>query len=121
MALDIVNLIENNPISRLSTTTYQSKLLNKIRDNFTDDEQHLFIASFYCYLNFNDPKDFVIDLDNIWEWLGFSRKDHAKDLLTKKTKSNPFKEDVDYKILLPRAGEQDITKKHGGHNKKKLS
>ena len=99
MALNIVNLIENNPISKLSTTTYQSKLLNKIRDNFTDDEQHLFIASFYCYLNFND-KDFAIDIDNIWQWLGFSRKDHAKELLTKKCTI-----DIDYKVISPRAGE----------------
>jgi hypothetical protein len=44
--LNIVELIENNPIARLSTT-YQNKLLAKIKTKFTDNEQQLFIASFY--------------------------------------------------------------------------
>ena len=101
MVLDIVNLIENNPVSKLSDA-YQSKLLTKIQDSFTDDQQHLFIASFYCYLNC-DPNEFVIDLDNIWEWLGFSRKDPAKKTLVKQ-----FTKDVDYKILLHQLAEQDI-------------
>ena len=39
--LNIVELIEKNPITKLSTT-YNSKLLNKIKDNFTGFEQQLF-------------------------------------------------------------------------------
>ena len=27
--------------------------------------------------------DFVIDFDNVWKWLGFTRKDSAKKLLEK--------------------------------------
>ncbi len=38
----IVNLFENNPISKFNTTKYQSK--------FTNYEQQLFLSSFYCYL-----------------------------------------------------------------------
>ena len=114
MALDIVNLIENNPVSKLSTTIYQSKLLNKIRDNFTDDEQHLFIASFYCYLHFDDG-DFVIDIENIWEWLGFSAKQKCKNLLTKN-----FTCDIDYKILLTQESKQNNEDNRGGHNKEKI-
>lgn len=34
-SLDIVELIENNPITRL-TNTYQNKLITKIKNNFTD-------------------------------------------------------------------------------------
>ena len=40
--LNIVDLIENNPITRL-TNTYQNKLLFKIKDNFNDTEQQLLI------------------------------------------------------------------------------
>ena len=43
---DIVNLIEKNPLTCLSND-YQSKLLNKIKEQFNNDEQNLFIASFY--------------------------------------------------------------------------
>ena len=92
--LNIVELIENNPIARLSDT-YQNKLLAKIKTNFTNNEQQIFIASFYCYLNYNQKNDFVIDLDNIWKWLGFSQKIKAKQMLEKN-----FMINTDYKLFL---------------------
>jgi hypothetical protein len=55
----------------------------------------------------------VIDLDNIWKWVGFQQKYHAKYLLEKK-----FQPDIDYKILLPNVREQ--TKSRGGHNKETI-
>jgi len=110
--LNIVDLIENNPITRL-TNTYQNKLLTKIKSNFNDTEQQLFISSFYCYLNYNKC-DFIIDLDNIWKWLGFSQKIRAKELLEKN-----FKLDIDYKCLLSLDRNQTNTGR-GGHNKEKI-
>jgi len=71
--LDIVKLIEENPITKLSND-YNIKLLSKIKANFSDFEQQLFLSSFYCYLNCDPVKDFVIDLDNVWKWLGFNQK-----------------------------------------------
>jgi len=82
MSLNIVELIENNPITKLSNT-YQANLLTKIKEQFTDTEQQLFVSSFYCYLNYNQKNDFVIDLDDVWKWLGFSQKVNAKTLLEK--------------------------------------
>lgn len=71
----------------------------------------MFVASFYCYLNNNPRTDFVIDLDNVWEWIGFKQKVKAKLLLEKY-----FTIDIDYKKLLSRLGKQD-EQKHGGYNK----
>ena len=88
--LDIVNLINNSPISKLSNE-FQTNLLHKIQETFTDDQQQLFVASFYTYLNYNSKTDFVIDLDKVWKWIGFSRKDHAKTLLLKH-----FTKDIDF-------------------------
>jgi hypothetical protein len=51
------------------------------------------------YLQYDSEKDFVIDLDNIYKWLGFTRKDNAKRLLV-----NHFKLDIDYKIMTPPIG-----------------
>ena len=96
---DIVNLIERNPLTCLSND-YQSKLLNKIKEQFNNDEQQLFIASFYSYLNYN-KYEFVIDLDDIWKWLGFSEKSKCKKLLV-----NNFIEENNYKIALAREGER---------------
>ena len=56
--LDIVSLIEKNPITRLSNN-YQNDFINKIKQNFTEDEQQLFVANFYCYLNYN-KNEFII-------------------------------------------------------------
>ena len=49
-SLNIVELIENNPITKLSSS-YNGKLLTKIQEGFTDFEQQLFVSSFYGYLN----------------------------------------------------------------------
>jgi len=113
MSLNIVELIENNPITKLSNT-YQGNLLTKIQAKFTDNEQQLFVSSFYCYLNYNQKNDFVIDLDNVWKWLGFSQKVKAKTLLEKQ-----FIIDVDYKILLSLQVKQTDHIK-GGHNKETI-
>lgn len=106
--LNIVELIEKNPISKLSNT-YNSKLLSKIKETFTNSQQQLFISSFYCCLNYNQETDYIIDLDTIWKWLEFSQKDNAKRLLEKY-----FKLDIDYKIIQQ---DKEEKKGRGGHNK----
>lgn len=45
--LNIVELIEKNDMTRLSKD-YENRLLMKIKDNFTDNQQQLFVTSFYC-------------------------------------------------------------------------
>ena len=109
-SLNIVELIENNPITKLSHA-YNSKLLTKIQNNFSEFEQQLFVSSFYCYLNCHPKNDFVIDLDDVWKWLGFSQKVRAKELLIK-----AFENDKDYKSLLSLDRKQ-TTHTKGGHNK----
>ncbi len=110
MSVDIVNLIENNPITKL-TGNYQSKLVEKVQKSFNSYEQQMFIASFYCYLNHDYKNDFVIDLDNVWEWLGFGQKVNAKRVLEKN-----FIINKDYKTLLCQPAKQK-TNAQGGHNK----
>lgn len=114
--LDIVELIEKNPITKLSSD-YNIKLLCKIKENFTDMEQQLFLSSFYCYLNYHPSNDFVIDLDNVWKWLGFNKKYNSERILEKH-----FRIDTDYKILAPQVGGATSfnNEKWGGHNKKTI-
>jgi phage anti-repressor protein len=124
--LDIVNLIEKNPITRFSRD-YQNKFIHKIQQKFSETQQHLFIGSFYCYLNYT-KNDFVIDLENVWKWLGFSRKDPAKVVLEKH-----FIINVDYivkkatsevaeaKNFTPEvAGTKNNEENRGGHNKETI-
>ena len=111
--LNIVELIESNPITKLSSD-YNVKLLTKIKANFSDFEQQMFLTSFYCYLNYHPTNDFVIDLDDVWKWVGFSVKIKAKTLLEKY-----FKENIDYKKSLCDSVQQT---KHikGGQNIQKI-
>jgi phage anti-repressor protein len=109
MSIDIVNLIEKNPLTKLSGN-YQSIMVEKVIQNFNTYEQQLFVSSFYCYLNYDDRRDFIIDLDSIWQWIGFSQKVSAKLLLEKN-----FIEDTDYKILGSLERKQKDAR--GGHNK----
>ena len=112
--LDFVELIETNPITKFSGN-YNNKILNKIQSNFTDFEQHLFISSFYCYLNYDKTKDFVVDLDNIWKWLGFSSKFNAIRILESNFK---IMEDYTESVLLQ--NEKHKKSNDGGHNIKKI-
>jgi len=107
---NIVDLIEHNPITKLSTT-YQNTLLTKIKAKFTETEQQLFVASFYGFLKYDSNTDFVIDLDDVWKWLDFSTKQKSKMLLEAQ-----FVKDKDYITLLnPPVRQSDNTR--GGHNK----
>ena len=106
-SFDITAFIGTNPIMKL-TDTYNNRLLDKIKNNFNQTEQQLFISSFYCYLNYHPTNDFVIDLDNVWKWLGFSQKVKAKQLLEKQ-----FIIERDYKKSLYQQGSPH----HGGQNK----
>ena len=112
--LDIVNLVEKNKITKLNGN-YQSKMIEKIKNNFNSYEQQLFLASFYCYLQYDSKNDFIIDLDNIWKWLGFSHKVNAKRVLEKN-----FLIEKDYKFLLFQLAKQKVNEEKsgsGGHNK----
>jgi len=108
-SFNIVDLITNNPITKL-TETHNNNLLNKVKNTFNEYEQQLFIASFYSYLNYHKTDDYIVDLDNIWKWLGFNKKYNATTCL-----ENNFKLDNDYKIFAPDASGAK-TKGSGGHN-----
>jgi hypothetical protein len=82
--------------------------------NFTNEEQRLFVQSFQAYLHYgNDDSAFVIDLEDVWQWLGFARIDNCKNVLFKN-----FKIGIHYieKCLLRQITEQK-TSNRGGHNK----
>jgi len=120
-SLDIVNLITNNPITKLSDNN-NNKLLEKVKTNFTKMEQQLFLSSFYTYLNYDKTADFIVDLDHIWRWLGFNRKFNATTCLKynfvlNKDYSNTYTINSTTNF----ATVQTVAKKgSGGHNSEKI-
>ena len=82
------------------------------------------MVSFYAYLNYHPINDYVVDMNDVWKWLGFGRKEECKRILVKN-----FKQDLDYKVisedtkenLAPQVGgASQNTKKHGGQNKEQI-
>ena len=110
-SVNIVQLIENNPLSYLSDE-YQIELLEEIKKDFTNDEQKIFLTSFFCYLNYK-PNDFVIKLRDIWKWLGYGRLNECNRKLT-----NNFKLNKDY--VLAEGFVQIGTKPNLGENGKNV-
>lgn len=113
--LNIVELIEKNPITKLSQT-YNNLLLEKIQENFNTFEQQLFVSSFYCYLNFDKNTDFVVDLDDVWRWLGFASKFNAIRLIEPN-----FKINVDYTVSIPEFKKSKQDQQSGGSDEEQPS
>jgi hypothetical protein len=120
-SLDIVNLITNNPITKLSDNN-NNKLLEKVKTNFTKMEQQLFLSSFYTYLNYDKTADFIVDLDHIWRWLGFNRKFNATTCLKYNFVLNKdYSNNYTINNSTNFATVQTVAKKgSGGHNSEKI-
>jgi hypothetical protein len=72
--------------------TIDDRLYELIIEEMNSEEQIQFVQNFQIYLEYGDnDKAFIINLDDIWKWIGFSRKDNAKSLLIKK-----FQEKINY-------------------------
>jgi hypothetical protein len=117
---DIVSYVENTHLAKLSFCD-KSKIIEKLGSKFTEDEQSIYIAQLYAYLNYDPEKDFVILLNNFWKWLGYTRLDHCKTVLLKH-----FIENMDYKIektaseiseAVSKISIKQEIKQNGGQNK----
>ena len=90
----------------------EDRLLQLLREELNGEEQQMFVQSFHMYLKYNAKKDFVIDLDDVYEWAGYTRKDSAKTSML----GIGLKENVEYKIV-PLLRPKTEQKQQGGHNK----
>ena len=85
----------------------KTKLISKLEEHFTEEEQKLYVSNLFLYLNYHPVDDFVVNLENVWKFIGFSNKANGKRLL-----KQHFTENKDYKITLIRSDERV----HGGQN-----
>jgi phage anti-repressor protein len=89
-AFDYSSLVQNSN----ETTGFKSDLLQELNNEFNTEEQSIFVNSFYSYLNHHPTQDFVIDLDIVYKFIGFTNKGNFKRLLEKN-----FSEGTDYQIV----------------------
>ena len=77
---------------------FQSKIITKLQETFTKEEEQWYVANLFMYLNYHPTNEFPINLENVFKMIGFAHKKNAK-----RTLENNFTEDEDYKInVLPR-------------------
>lgn len=86
---DIADFIKKR-LSKRFNEEYQNKLITKINEKFIETKFNLFIIKSY---NYDQKKDFTINLDDVWSMLGFSTKNDCKIIL-----DNNFEKNNDYII-----------------------
>ena len=82
---------------------YDDKLLILIKTNFNKDDMELFDLNYKFYIaNKNNIDDFIVDFNEVYKWIGFTRKDNAKTLLVSKNKEKKslFEINKDYIIKM---------------------
>jgi hypothetical protein len=91
--------INFNELVKNSNTTLslnlETKMINILNTEFTEEEQQWYIANLYIYMNYHPTNDYPINLENVFKMIGFANKGNAM----KTIKSN-FILDEDYKTLL---------------------
>jgi hypothetical protein len=97
-SVDFNKLIKN---STTLTLNGQSKMIETLTKEFTEEESRWYIANLYIYMNYHPTNDFPINLDTLVKLVGFANKENAK-----RTLKNNFVVNDDYKILLVPKDEQ---------------
>ena len=88
-----------NTVTVNNNILQDDNLINLIKSNFNKDDMQLFELNYKFYItNKNNPNEFIVNLEEIFKWIGFSTKGNAKTLLTKETSG--FKINIDYKIKI---------------------
>jgi phage anti-repressor protein len=113
-SVDFNALIKNSTVLTLNT---QSKMIEILNKEFTQEENRWYIANLYIYMNYHPTNDFPINLETLVKLVGFAHKKNAK-----RTLENNFTKDEDYKVtVLPKEhGKKVLLSKEQNLNTKDL-
>ncbi len=88
-------------------TKEEDDLLQLMKIQMSTEQEQIFMTSHYLYLQYgSDNTKFVVNFDEVWKNVDFSRRDAAKRLLEKH-----FVEHIDYKKLAPQLGGASLEEK----------
>ena len=89
--------------------------MKKLKSKFTIEDYNMYIMNFYVYLKYDPIYDFPVNLEEVLDFIGFSRKDNFKRIL-----DNNFIENEDYIILSKEKQVNDRNLGCIGLNKEKI-
>jgi phage anti-repressor protein len=87
----------------------QTKLVQYLNNEFTEQEQQWYIANLFIYMNYHPTNDYPINLDNVYNMLGFANKGNAM-----KTIKNNFTKDEDYQTIIFHMEKNKLTEETRG-------
>lgn len=91
--INFKELVENNDTT--FSINIQSKLVDCLNTEFTEEEQKWYIANLYTYMHYHPTNDYPINLEHVYKLIGFANKGNAM-----KTIKTNFIENEDYKTSL---------------------
>ena len=77
-SVDFNALIKN---SATLTLNGQSKMIETLTKEFTEEESKWYIANLYIYMNYHPTNDYPINLDTLVHLVDFANKQNAKRTL----------------------------------------
>lgn len=92
-AINFQELVQNS--NTTLSLNIQTKMVDKLNEEFTNEEQQWYIANLYMYMNYHATNDYPINLEHVYKMIGFANKGNAM----KTIKSN-FAENEDYQIII---------------------
>jgi hypothetical protein len=105
-AINFKELVKNS--NTTLSLNLETKMINILNMEFTEEEQQWYIANSYIYMNYHPTNDYPINLEDIFHMIGFANKGNAM-----KTIKNNFTKDEDYKVVLFHSEKR---KNEGGFN-----
>ena len=70
--------INFNELVKNSNTTLslnlETKMINILNTEFTEEEQQWYIANLYIYMNYHPTNDYPINLEDVFKMIGFFAK-----------------------------------------------
>jgi len=110
----------------INNILHDDQLISLIKEKFNKDDMKLFELNYKIYIaNKDNINDFIVNFDEVYKWIGFTRKDNAKTLLISKNKENKqlFEINKDYIIKMNTPIAPAIAgaiKSKGGENKEQI-
>jgi len=87
------DLVKNNQTTL--SLTCQSKMIDLLNSEFTEEQSKWYIANLYLYLNYDSTTEYPINLENVYKMVGFANKGNAMKVI-----KNNFIVNEDYKTVL---------------------
>ena len=67
--INFSELVKNSKTKLNLSLNYESKMIDLLNNEFTEEESQWYIANLYMYLNYHSTTDYPINLENVYKML----------------------------------------------------